>query len=195
MAPKKTSLLRRRRYFRRYKTPSSTNYFRYKVDILLNLSKISNDIIYGWSGSATNILDISTQLSLNANFTQFCKQYSYVRVKAISYLANPDTRNQSLSSSGYVALTVWPRGFINSFGTWEKCVDNPFFKILNVNYNTYKYCNLLGGDNNWVSTGSDKFTSASLFVVTNYPGDVTTANAPQWLVKLSIYCIFKTPVQ
>ena len=192
-------MLRRRRtsraLMRRFKTPSSTKYFRYKVDILASLAKIAGDIIYGWTGSATNIYDINTQLSNDANFNQFCKQFSYVRIKGISFLANPDIRNQSLSASGFVGVSCWPRGFTNSFGTWDKNIDNPFFKILNPTSNTYKYCNLLGGDNDWKSTGSGQYTTAQLFAITNFLGSVAQTDAPQWLVKVSVHVVFKTPVQ
>lgn len=186
---------RRRALVKRYRQPKDTGYFRYTVDILVGLAKKANSVDYEWAGSGSPILGINSKLNINDNFKQFCKQFSYVRIKSIAYLCTPDARNQANTQSGFVGLSVWPRGFETSFGTWEKAADNPFFKILNVTSNTYKYCNILGGDNEWRSTSEGEFTLASLSVVSSFSLAASTAEAPQWLVKVSVQCVFKSPVQ
>ena len=194
MAPR---MLRRRRraLMRRYKTPKSTDYLRCTIDIINGLSKITNNVNYEWAGSNSPVLNLNNQLKANANFTQFCKQFSYVRIKALTYLANPDAKNQSTTESGFVGLSVWPRGYLNEYGTWEKCADNPFFKVLNYTEKTYKYCNLLGGDNEWRTTDSGEFTSCSIYAVSSFSLGSSTAACPDWLVKISVDCVFKSPVQ
>lgn len=188
-------LRRRRNALRRYKTPTTTKYFRCKIDLLVGLLKVANSTNYDWAGSGSPIYDVSAKIQENANFQNFLRQFSYVRIKALSYLATPDLRNQSLNSSGYVGLSCWPRGYVDGYGTWEKCVDNPYFQWLNPNDKTYQYCNLLGGDNEWKSTGDEVFGNIDLYVVSTFPADVHVAAAPQWVIKVCVYCVFKSPVQ
>lgn len=186
---------RRRALMRRYKTPKTTKYFRCKIDLLSAISKTASNVAYEWESVGNAIYSVNNNLVLNDNFKQFCKQFSYVRVKGISYLAYPDIRNQQLDTTGYVGLTVWPRGFGESMGTWEKCVDNPFFKILNFAQPTYKYCNILGGDNEWKATSGDRFTWCSMYVVTTFSSGAATVDCPKWIIKISVDCVFKSPIQ
>jgi hypothetical protein len=188
-------LRRRRNALRRYKTPASTKYYRTKIDLLVGLMKHAGEVAYDWAGMSSNIYDLNAAFRINDTFLALSKQFSYVRVKAISYLVNPSPRNQVISENGYVGVSVWPRGYLASLGTWEKTVDNPFFKVLNINSNTYKYCNLLGGENDWKPTNSQNITSAQLYVITNYGESVAPNDAPQWMVKISVYCVFKCPIQ
>lgn len=189
-------LRRRRNALRRYKTPTTTTqYFRTKIDLLVGLLKVANSTDYDWAGSGSPIYNVSNKLNESANFQTLLKQFSYVRVKAISYLANPDIRNQALSASGYVGLSVWPRGYLDAYGTWEKCVDNPYFKMLSPNAKTYQYCNLLGGDNEWKSTGDSVFTDVDFYAISTFPNIVSVADAPQWIVRICVYLVFKNPVQ
>lgn len=186
---------RRRALVRRYKVPKDNQYFRTTIDLLLGLSKKANSLEYEWAGSGSAVLGVNARLTTNTNFVQFCKQFSYVRIRSISYIASPDMKNQSLNASGFVGLTVWPRGWTQSYGTWEMCADNPFFKVLNPTGKTYKYCNILGGDREWKSTSEGEFTLASVYCVSSFGLDTSTANAPQFMVKLSVNCVFKSPVQ
>ena len=195
MAPRRMIRRRRRALLRRYKTPKTTQYFRCRIDLLSAIAKVAANVAYRWESLESSIYSVNNHLILNDTFKNLCNQYSYVRVKSISYLAYPDIRNQSLTSTGYVALTVWPRGFSEGYGTWEKCVDNPYFKILNFIQPTYKYCNLLGGDNEWRATSGDRFTWASFYVVTTFLGSVAVDDAPKWIVKISVDCVFKSPIQ
>lgn len=189
-------LRRRRNALRRYKTPTTTTkYFRCKVDLLVGLLKVANSTNYDWAGSGSPVYNVSTQIQNNSNFVNFTRQFSYVKIKALSYLANPDIRNQTLSTTGYVGIACWPRGYVDAYGAWERCVDNPYFKFLSPTAKTYQYCNLLGGDNDWKSTGDNLFSDVDMYVLSTFGQGVAVADAPQWIIKICVYCVFKNPVQ
>ena len=186
MAGKRMVINRRRRYFRRYKSVSM-NYFRAKVEMVVNIGYPDNGGSIYFSEVVAPSISCNQLFQSSQYYGFLSNAFGYFKVTAVSMEVVPQSINFTIQTNGFAVLLGFAFGQTVAQNYNALAADNNTL-LLGSNTNSRRYIstwNSIG----WKST-KENTEAYGLFSVA---GNVNAANnrAPSWSARLSLYLAFK----
>lgn len=175
-----------RRYYYKRRKQMGINYAKGRFDFASTVRKSSGNE-YKFTETDASTWTVVNMLNGNSSWQRYANLFGYFKITGITLQFQPAIVANSLRYPYIVNLAYWPATPGNDPG-FKRAIDNPYSIVANIQEHVRKYCRLYGSTQDYkdVNTGAD----LGQFRVCCNDSTQTTAG-DDFIVKISIYCIFK----